>query len=156
MAVAAFSFCLLVLLIPSQVLSQPYSFFTDPSSEGRGESETEPIYLITEDGTDVSLYCLVINEGAGQGGEQIRTVWRSKRTVDSVFESVTFNSSGVSMSPVYLAGRIEVTGLPLGGGTFRSNFTLLNFTSEFDLISFRCGQLNKDAMFFTLGLPGKD
>ena len=147
---------LVVLLIPSPVLSQPYSFFTNPSSEGRGESETQPIYVITEDGADVSLYCLVVNEGAGQDGEQIRTGWQSKRTVDSVFESVTFNSSGVSMSPVYFVGRIKVTGLPLGGGTFRTNFTLLNFTAEFNLISFRCGQLNEDAMFFTLGLPGKD
>ena len=140
---------LVTLLFSSPVVSQPYSFVTDPSSL------SQPIYAIGHAGTNVSLYCLVFNEGAGQNGEQIRTAWQSKRANDSVYDVVSFNPTGISMGPVYLVGRMEVTGLPLAGGTFRTNFTLINFTSEFNLISFKCGQLNEETIQFTLGLPSK-
>ena len=143
---------LCLLLIPSLVLSQAnYSFVTDPSSI------SQPIYVITKEGASVSLYCFVFNEDAGTNGEQIQSFWQSKRTVDNDFVSVTFNASnGISTEPDYLVGEIEVTGVSLGGifGTFQTNFTFLNFTSEFNLISFMCGQPGEETRQFTLGLPG--
>ena len=142
------SVCLFFILVLSLVVSQPYSFITDPSAD------TQPIYVITKEGVNVSLYCLVTNEGAGVSGEQIRTAWQTKRTNETDFVTVPF-SSGVSTGPAYLVDRIEVTGSPLSTGTYRSNFTLLNFTDDFNLISFRCGQPNEDGRIFTLGFPGK-
>ena len=132
---------LLLILVPSLVVSQPYSFITDPSDDD------QPIYVITEEGVNVSLYCLVASNGA-----VIRTTWQTKRSNETTFVTVTFGS-GVSTGPAYLVDRIEVTGLI--PGMIRSNFTLLNFTNDFNLISFRCGQVNEDARIFTLGLPGK-
>ena len=135
---------LIVLLLPYLAHCQPYSFVTVPSSE------SQPIYVIAEEGRNVSLYCSVLNEGAGSNGEYIRTTWQSKRPVDGVYETVPF-ASGVSTGPDYLIAKAEVTE---PSGT-RTNFTLLNFTAEFNMISFRCGQINEEARFFTLGLPGR-
>ena len=139
---------LFFILIPSPVVSQPYSFITDPSDD------TQPIYVMAKEGLNVSLYCFVFNEGAGANGEHIRTGWQTKRTNETMFVTVPF-SSDVSIGPAYLTNRIEVTGLPQGIGTFRTNFTLLNFTDDLNLISFRCGQPNEDGRIFTLGLSGK-
>ena len=135
---------LIVLLLPYLAHCQPYSFVTVPSSE------SQPIYVIAEEGRNVSLYCSVLNEGAGSNGEYIRTTWQSKRPVDGVYETVPL-ASGISTGPSYLIAKAEVTE---PSGT-RTNFTLLNFTAEFNMISFRCGQVGEDARFFTLGLPGR-
>uniref|UniRef100_A0A1X7SIB1 Immunoglobulin domain-containing protein n=1 Tax=Amphimedon queenslandica TaxID=400682 RepID=A0A1X7SIB1_AMPQE len=123
------------------VVSQPYSFITDPPDD------TQPIYVIAKKGLTVSLYCLIRNEGSG--GAVIRTSWQTKRSNENIFENVTFGS-GVSNGPAYLVDKIEATGLISGT---HSNFTLLNFTHDFNLISFRCGQPSEDARIFTLGLP---
>ena len=144
---------LVALLIPSLVISQAnYSFVTNPSSEA------QPIYVISKEGASVSLYCFVFNEDAGTNGEHIQSFWQSKRTVDNDFVPVVFNvSNGISTGPDYLVGKVEAIGGPSLGifGTFQTNFTFLNFTSEFNLVSFRCGQLNEETIQFTLGLPGK-
>ena len=136
---------LIVLLFPYLAHCQPYSFVTDPSSE------SQQIYVTAEEGNNVSLYCSVLNVGAGMNGEYIRTTWQSKRAADSDFETVPF-ASGVSTGPDYLIAKIVVTE-PFGT---RTNFTLLNFTADLNMISFRCGQVNEDARFFTLGLPGRN
>uniref|UniRef100_A0A1X7UUM4 Ig-like domain-containing protein n=1 Tax=Amphimedon queenslandica TaxID=400682 RepID=A0A1X7UUM4_AMPQE len=133
---------------PSLIYSQPYSFITDPSDD------TQPIYAIAEEGLTVSLYCHVTNEGAGANGQQIQSLWQSKRTIDDSFTQVIFNSSGISIEPDYLVGNIQVFGDSLGiFGTFQVNFTILNFTIDINLISFKCGQPDADTTQFTIGLP---
>ena len=139
-----------LFLIPSLVVSQPYSFITDPSADD------QPIYVIAEEGLNVSLYCLVRNEGAGPNGQQIQSLWQSKRTIDNSFTQIIFNSSGISIEPDYLVGEIEVFGASVGiFGTTQVNFTILNFTIDINLISFKCGQPDADTTQFTIGLPGK-
>ena len=139
-----------LFLIPIQVVSQPYSFITDPSAD------TQPIYVIAKEGANVSLYCLVRNEGAGANGQQIQSLWQSKRTVDDSFTRIIFNSAGISTEPAYLVEEIEVVGASLGiFGTTQVNFTILNFTIDINLISFKCGQPDADTTQFTIGLPGK-
>ena len=134
--------CLFLLsLIPDVVLSQTIT--TIPSSE------TDPIYLITSEGDDVPLYCAVFSNG------QILTLWGYQRANESTYELITI-INGELTEPKFLVGRIDTDGMqiPSTNFTFRTNFTILNFTSDLDLISFQCGPSGTTRQF-TIGLPGK-
>ena len=132
----------LFLLIPAVVLSQ-IIVTTIPSSE------TDPIYLITSEGDDVPLYCAVLNNGP------VLTIWRYQRANESTYELITI-LNGELTEPTFLVGRIDVSGkqIPSLNLTLRTNFTILNFTSDLDLISFQCGPSGTTRQF-TIGLPGK-
>ena len=135
--------CLFLLsLIPAVLLSQ-IIVTTIPSSE------TDPIYLITSEGDDVSLYCAVFNNGPAL------TIWWYQRANESTYELITI-INGELTEPKFLVGRIDTDGMqiPSTNLTFRTNFTILNFTSDLDLISFQCGPPGTTKRF-TIGLPGK-
>ena len=131
----------LFLLIPAVVLSQTIT--TIPSSG------TDPIYLITSEGDDVPLYCAVFSNGP------VLTIWRYQRANESTYELITILDSELT-EPKFLVGRIDVSGkqIPSLNLTLRTNFTILNFTSDLDLISFQCGPSGTTRQF-TIGLPGK-
>ena len=132
---------LLLFLGPASVLSQ--TFITIPSSE------TDPIYVTATVGDDVPLYCAVYQNGPAL------TVWRYKRATDPSFELITIIIGELTV-PEFLVGRVEVNGSEIpdaGGLIYRTNFTLLNFTTDLNLISFRCG--HSATREFTIGLPGK-
>ena len=136
--------CLLLLLFPSAIVSQ--TFDTIPPSDG-----PQPVDVIGKEGDDVSLYCVVFNP------TQALTIWQYKRTNDSKFQNVMFNANNDVIGPGFLLNKIEAEGDLLGSGnlTFRTNFTFLNFTDEFNLITFQCGPPNQDTRRFRLGLPGQ-
>ena len=144
---AVLCYCLLLLLLPNVIVSQ--TFITFPSSE----PGSQPRDVIGREGEDVSLYCQVfVNSG------QILTSWQYKnRTTDPMFETVTFNLNNDITGPNFLLNKIVVEGDLLGHGnlTFRTNFTFLNFTNEFNMIVFACGPPDQDMRQFRLGLPGK-
>ena len=135
--------CLFLFLAPALVSSQTF-ITTLPSSE------TDPIYVTVTVGDDVPLYCAVDTNGP------VLTSWRYKRATDPSFELVTI-ISGELTGPDFLVGRVEVNGseIPNSGGLiFRTNFTLLNFTTDLNLISFQCGPTGT-TRDFTIGSPGK-
>ena len=149
-AVLFYRVCLLFVSLPNAIVSQ--TFITFPSSE----PGSQPRDVIGREGEDVSLYCEVIIHFA-QGQGQVLTSWQYKnRTSDPMFESVTFNANNDITGPSFLVSKIVVEGDLLGHNnvTFRTNFTFLNFTNDFNMIVFACGPPNQDTRQFRLGLPG--
>ena len=135
-------YCLLFLFLPIETVSQ--TFITIPPSD-----QSQPVDVIGKEGEDVSLYCVVYNP------TKALTIWQYKRTNDPEFENVIFTSNDDLIGPSFLRNKIDVEGDLLGGNaTFRTNFTFLNFTNEFDLILFQCGPPNQKTRQFRLGLPG--
>ena len=132
----------LFLLIPAVVLSQT-NITTIPSSG------TDQIYLITSEGDDVPLYCVVFSNGPAL------TAWGYQRANESTYELITI-INGELTEPKFLVGRVDTDGMqiPSTNLTFRTNFTILNFTSDLDLISFQCGPPGTTKQF-KIGLPGK-
>ena len=143
----ALCYSLLFLLLPNAIVSQNFSTFplSDP--------EFQPRDVIGREGEDVSLYCAVFNPN------QTLTVWQYRNgTNDSSFQSVMFNAANQLIGPSFLADKIVTEGdliMPNSAVTFRTNFTFLNFTNEFNLIIFQCGPPNQETRQFRLGLPGK-
>ena len=120
-------------------------FVTDPSSD------TQPIYVLGQEGEDIPISCTVIRNNA-----QVISAWEIKRTSDSNFQLTEFNSTtGELTSPSFFIGRFTAFGeLTPSGRSFQTNFTLLNFTTEFDLVEILCGASNINTKFI-VGLPGK-
>ena len=145
---AVLSYCLLFVLLPNAILS--LTFITSPLSE----SGSQPRDVIGREGEDVSLYCVVFNPN------HVLTVWQYKnKTTDpmATFESVMFNANNNIIGPSFLLNKIVVEGDLLSMShnvTYRTNFTFLNFTNEFDMIAFACGPPNQETRQFRLGLPG--
>ena len=136
---------MLCLLLPSLALSATV-FITDPPSD------TQPTYVIGQEGEDIPILCTVIRNDA-----QVITDWEIERTIDSNFQLTEFNSTtGELTSPSFFIGRFTTIGeLTQSGRSFQTNFTLLNFTTEFDLVKILCGAsgINRE---FIVGLPGNN
>ena len=122
-------------------------FTTDP------DTEDGPAYVFAEKGTlNVSIYCEVTNNG------QVQTSWRVKRQTDSTPILTDYNSAGELTSPGDLVGKITAIGdvIPGISLTYETNFTVLNFTNEFDQALIQCAQSFPGTIReFNLGFPGK-
>ena len=136
---------LLSILLSSLVLNcQTITIDRSPSSE----------YVIASEGEDISIYCLTLNNDMSQA----QTSWSVQKSNESMFTSLTYNgSTGEITSPPEYIGQFTATGEIVQGftATFQTNFTLLNFTREFDLAMILCGIRNPGENFiYTIGLPG--
>ena len=144
-----FKVLLYFFLVRSFVSSQQHvDFITIP------DTESGPVYLIPEEGTlNVSLYCKVI-----QNNFQIQTRWLVKRPTDSLLINTNYNAYGELISPSFLVGKVTAIGNVIpnlaSNLTYETNFTILNFTREFDVIQFKCGPQGI-LREFNLGFPGK-
>lgn len=136
--------CYLLLYFLHLALSQ--TFNTIPSSE------SQPIYVLGQKAGNVSIYCAVYTPGL------VITTWQYKRAVDVDFETIFFNGNDEIIEPVLLQDKIEVDGPQFGStnATYRNNVTILNFTSEDNFVTFRCGSPNGANRKFTIGLPGNN
>ena len=114
-------------------------------------------YVIVSEGEEVPLYCFLQNEDQSQ----TQTAWLIKRTGDSNFIPMVYNAStGDISSPESFIGKFTATGELIPNisfiATFQTNFTMLNFTNEFNLAQIICGTGNPgENKIFTIGLPGK-
>ena len=133
----------LCLLLPSLALSATV-FITDPPSD------TQPTYVIGQEGEEIPILCTVI-----RNGDQVISAWEIKRTIDSTFEITGFNlTTGELTSPPFFIGRFTAIGeLTQSGRSFQTNFTIVNFTTEFDLVEILCGASGINTQFI-VGLPG--
>ena len=89
---------------------------------------------------------------------QVQTRWLVKRSTDSTPLLTDYNSAGELISPADLVGKITAIGdvIPGISLTFETNFTILNFTSEFDQALIQCAQTGSSLVRreFNLGFPG--
>ena len=114
-------------------------------------------YVIVSEEEEIPLYCLSLNDDQSQ----TLTSWRIKRTGDANFISTTYNgSTGDITSPEIFIGKFTATGELIPNIslilTFQTNFTILNFTNDFNLAQIICGTGNPgENKIFTIGLPGK-
>ena len=137
-----------LFLLRSFALSQQQVNFTTIPNTDSG-----PVYLIPKEGTlNVSLYCKVILNNF-----QIQTRWLVKRPMDSLPITTDYNAAGELISPPFLMGKIRAIGDVIpdleSNLTYETNFTILNFTSEFDVIQIKCGPQGV-LREFNLGFPG--
>ena len=136
-------YLVLCLLLPSLVLSVT-DFITDPPSD------TQPTYVLGQEGEEIPIICTVIRNNA-----QVISAWQIKRTIDSNFELTDFNSTtGELTSPSFFIGKFTAIGeLTQSGRSFQTNFTIVNFTTEFNLVEILCGASGINTRFI-VGLPG--
>ena len=135
---------ILLFLIAVSLTSGQVIFTTVPNTN------SAPAYVVSEEGTlNLSLYCEVI-----QNNLQIQTTWFVKIQTDTI--AITdYNAAGELISPANLVGKITAIGdvIPGISLTFETNFTILNFTNEFNLVQIKCGP-QATLREFTLGFPG--
>jgi len=112
-------------------------------------------YVFGEEGDlNISMYCEVINNDIQL---KVQTSWYLQRQSDSGPPTlVVFDPDGIPNTPSDLADDIIALGEEapgLGGETFRTNFTILNFTSQFTQALLQCGT-SLVRRNFNLGLSG--
>lgn len=137
---------LLCLLLFIYVYSQ--STVTIPSNVENGI-----VYVpVNNDETNVTLVCEVFTGPT----QMIPTIWTILRpSVDpDMFDFISFLDGEVT-SPADLIGDLTITGdiIPGLSFTYETNLTIVNFTSQFDNVTLRCGQ--DEIIRFILGFPGK-
>ena len=135
---------LLVLLSLSLTLGQ-VTYTTVPNTD------SGPAYVFADEGTlNVSIYCMVIS-----GSNQIQTRWLIKRQSDGSLLGLTYTNEVIT-EPAFLVGKATVTGelVPNSVTTYRTNFTILNFTNVFNLSQLMCGPLGQTLREFNFGFPG--
>ena len=118
------------------------------------DTDNGPAYVFAEEGTlNVSIYCEVINNNV-----QAQSRWLIIRDDNSQSIVPSFDGSGKCTNPADLVGKIEAIGDDIiqGSVTYQTNFTILNFTVEFDLILnlIRCGPQGHPQRTFNFGFPG--
>ena len=119
------------------------------------DTNNGPAYIFAEEGTlNVSIYCQVF-----VNGEQFQTRWLVERQSDTGSIEPEFNGSGQVMGPPQastLIGKIRVTGelIPNNSVASHTNFTIVNMTSEFDLLELQCGPQGESLRDFNFGFPG--
>lgn len=118
------------------------------------DTDSGPAYVFAEEGTlNVSIYCEVINNNV-----QALSRWLIIRDDNNQLIVPSFDSSGKCTSPADLIDKIEAIGdvIIQGSITYQTNFTILNFTVEFDLILnlIRCGPQGYPPRVFNFGFPG--
>ena len=140
-------FLLLSIFLSNLVLNcQAVTINRSPSSE----------HVIASEGEGVPIYCLTLNSDMSQA----QTSWSIQKIGESIFTPLSFNgSTGEITSPSEYIGQFTAVGEVVQGfsptRTFQTNFTLLNFTREFDLAQVLCGIRNPNEYFvYTIGLPG--
>ena len=137
---SVFAYFVLVLF-PNLVISQ-ITVTTIPDTD----------YVFANEGTEnISLYCVVDNDG-----NQTITDWFIMRQTDSNLVQPSFHKNGTVIEPADLIGKIEAIGDPfpqLPTITYQTNFTIINFTSEFDLSQLKCGPQGSFRTF-NLGFTG--
>ena len=142
--------CLVLLVCCSKnlVISQTITYNTIPDTDSG-----VPAYVFANEGTEnVQLYCEVIRNDMN-----VQTRWLIKRQNDLNFAILTFDVNGTVSSSEHsdLIGKIEAIGEPISQTLqFQTNFTIINFTSEFDLSQIKCGPDGAQLREFNLGLPG--
>ena len=142
MLIFRFTFlCSIICLSPGQI-----SVSTIPETSGI------KVYVAAVEGEhNVTLLCFVYN-----GDTHVTTAWFIQRnSIESFVVPIDFFSNGTISNPNDLADDIFVTGdnVPNTNVTFLSNFTILNFTSQFDGATIQCGTTtNRET--FNLGFPG--
>ena len=120
-------------------------FITDPPSG------TQPTYVIGHEGEDIPILCIVIRNDA-----QVVSSWEIKRTSDSNYQITAFNkTTGELTLPSFFIEKFTAIGelIPSGVLSFQTNFTLLNFTTEFNQAEILCGASGINRQFI-VGLPG--
>ena len=126
----------------------PVVQYSNPSTVSGGGT----LYVPVDEGQlNFLIECVVFN-----GGSQAVTSWAIQRDgIESMLTSITF-MNGMISTPADLIDVVTIIGEPVPGLedlTFLSNFTILNFTSQFDTTIVRCGP-SSDRRLFTLGFPG--
>ena len=136
-------FFLLSILVSSLVLNcQSVTVDNIPVSE----------YVIASEGKDISLYCLTLNNDMSQA----QTLWGIQKPGGSLRATIYNGTTGEVTEPPEYIEQLTATGELIPGltVTYQTNFTLLNFTREFDLAQITCGTGNPGENFiYTLGLP---
>ena len=110
-------------------------------------------YVIASEGKEISLYCLTLNNDMSQA----QTVWGIQKLGGNLRATTYNGTTGEVTAPPEYIGQFRATGELIPGLTltFQTNFTLLNFTREFDLARITCGTGNPGENFiYTIGLPG--
>ena len=144
------SFLLLYVLAVLKI-SQQINITTDP-----GTIEDQTLYIpVQEEETDYTLVCVVNDTDSSV--QQV-TEWHIQRsTVESDITAITVSpSDGTIIAPSDLANSVAITGVLVPGSptiTYRTNFTILNFTAQFDTTTLQCGQ-GQTRRTFVLGFPG--
>ena len=141
-------FFILTVLVIVPTTSSQVIFTTVPSTNNG------PAYVFADEGTlNVSLYCEVISQNI-----QVLTRWFVRRQTDNMILITDFNAAGELTSPNELLGTITAIGYVIPDSqlnlTYETNFTILNFTSEFDLAQIQCGPNDGLTRTFSLGLAG--
>ena len=140
-----YMFSILVLLAVVSITLSQVTYTTVPNTD------SGPAYVFADEGTlNVSIYCKVNNNG------QALTRWLIKRNDDSAMIEPAFDFNGKVTNPPDLVGKIEAIGnvLVQGSLTFQTNFTILNFTDEFDLSQVKCGPQSATLRQFNFRFPG--
>ena len=137
-----------MLLLVDLVLCQ-VTYFTIP------ETESGPAYVFADEGTlNVSVYCVVF-----LNNEQYQSRWLVRRQIDTGYILPDFNIAGEVTGPTPatdLIGKIKATGELIRNTsiTFQTNFTIVNFTTEFDMSIVKCGPQGETLREFNFSFPG--
>ena len=125
------------------------TYFTIP------ETESGPAYVFADEGTlNVSVYCVVFLDN-----EQYQSRWLLRRQIDTGYILPIFNITGEVTGPAPatdLIGKIKATGVLIANTsyTFQTNFTIVNFTTEFDMSTVKCGPQGEPLREFNFSFPG--
>ena len=135
----------LSILFLSLVLCQAITINNIPSSK----------YVIASEGEETSLYCFILDDMS----RQVQTTWLIQKLNESLIGTEFNGSTGEVTVPSEFTGQFTATGELIPGIsqilTYQTNFTLLNFTRDFDLAEITCGTGNPGENFiYTIGLPG--
>ena len=136
---------LLLVLLPISVALGQVTYITVPNTDNG------PAYVFADEGTlNVSLYCEVFSDSI-----QIQTRWLIKRQSDGSLLGLTYTNEVIT-EPAFLVGKATITGglVPNSVTTYRTNFTILNFTNVFNLSQLMCGPLGQTLREFNFGFPG--
>ncbi len=141
-----FFFVVCLIISPKLLLAQ-IEIDTNP------ETEDGVITYVSfvEGETNATVECTVINNGV----TQVVTDWFIQRESDSMVTQISF-SNGIPTNPIDLADELIAIGEPhptIDGLTYLTNFTIFNFTSQFDGATLQCGS-GSNRRSFVLGFPG--
>ena len=115
------------------------------------DTENGYAYVFDKGDLNITVYCEVIVHNILRA-----TSWYLQRQSDEDPPMlVFFDPNGIPHTPSDLYDDIIVLGEEItpGGSTFRTNFTILNFTSQLDQALLQCGTSGVRRNF-TLGLSG--
>ena len=117
------------------------------------DTNTGDAYITVKEGEiNETVVCIVFNPTI-----QLQSIWRIQRQgEDTMLMSIFFTSNGVPTTAEFV-GDLFATGdmIPDLQSTYLTNFTFLNFTTEFDTTRLQCENgFNQERRTFFLGFPG--